>query len=172
MTADFCTSACGESDEMSRAARHAWVVIAYEIRMFNATYEIVLNAAALDRLPKVLANAVEESAVLHTRILCDVFLSKSRGGDDIQLSHLFLDWNRNVKYDKIKEIIHDLRRLYGQAQKPGSHCWVFNKMMAHPTAHRSNSYDYTAILRSLCPVIQEIVAEIESLRGVPFTWAW
>jgi len=67
---------------MTRAARHSWVVIAYEVRMFNATYEIVLNPAALDRLPKVLANAVEESAVLHTRILCDIFLSKAVAFDD------------------------------------------------------------------------------------------
>jgi len=90
----------------------------------------------------------------------------------IQLLRLFPDWHRNSKYDRIKEIIRDLRKLYGTAQKLGSHCWVFNKMMAHPTAHRGHSYDYTEILRSLGPPIQEIIAEIELLRGVPFTWTW
>jgi hypothetical protein len=140
--------------------------------MFNATYEIVLNQTALDQLPKVLANAVEESAVLHTRILCDVFLSKSITVDDIRLSRLFPNWHNDTKYDSIKDRIRDLRKLYGKAQKPGSHCWVFNKMMAHPTAHRGDSYDYTKALRSLRPVIKEIVWEIESLRGARFTWTW
>jgi hypothetical protein len=71
--------------------------------MFNATYEIVLNPAALDRLPKVLANAVEESAVLHTRILCDIFLSKAVAFDDIQLFRLFPDWHRNANTTGLKK---------------------------------------------------------------------
>jgi hypothetical protein len=166
------SSVCGDSDEMTRATSHLWDIIAYEVRMFSATYEIVLNPSALDELTKVLANAVEESAVLHTRILCDVFLSKAIGPDDIQLSRLFSDWHTDAKYNKVKEIIDDLSKRYGSAKKQGSYCWIFNKMMAHPTAHRGKSFDYTAILRGLGPVIQKIIAEIESLRGAPFTWVW
>jgi hypothetical protein len=157
---------------MTGAAGDPWVIIAYEVRMFYATYEVVLSPAALNQLPKVLANAVEESAVLHTRILCDVFLSKATGPDDIQLSQLFPGLYRDIRYYKLKRKIGDLGRRYGTAQRQGSKCWIFNKMMAHPTAHRGDSYDYTAILRDLRPVIEEIIGEIESLRGSRFTWSW
>lgn len=155
-----------------RQVDHLWDVVAYEVRMFSATYEIMLKPGALDQLAKVLANAVEESAVLHTRILCDVFLSKVIGPDDIQLSRLFPDWDTNAKYNKVKAAIDDLNKRYGSAKKQGSYCWIFNKMMAHPTSHRGKSYDYTAILRGLRPDIQKVITEIESLRAAPFTWSW
>lgn len=150
----------------------SWDVVAYEVRMFRATYDIVLDPVAFNTLEKVFANAVEESAVLHTRILCDVLLSKSVGSDDIQLSTLFSDWGTSTRYRNVKRLIHDLRRRYGAATRHGSCCWIFNKMMAHPTIHRGRSYDYTAILQSLRPFIQKIIEEIESLRGDPFTWSW
>jgi hypothetical protein len=155
-----------------RPVDHLWDVVAYEVRMFSATYEIMLKPGGLDPLAKVFANAIEESAVLHTRILCDVFLSKAIGPDDIQLARLFPDWDTNAKYHKVKAAIRELRKQYGSAQRHGSYCWVFNKMMAHPTSHRGKSHDYTAILRSLGPLIQKVITEIESLRGAPFTWSW
>lgn len=149
-----------------------WKIIAYEVRMFRATYQIVLDQAALDALPKVLANSVEESAVLHTRILCDVLLSNAFGADDIQLSRLLPGWRHNAKYLPIKAKIAKLRDRYGTASAHGSDCWIFNKMMAHPTKQRGVSYDYTAILGALRPVIEAIIGEIESLRGTQFTWSW
>lgn len=158
---------------MPPPASHSWdVIIAYEIRMFRATYETLLDSAALSRLEKVLQNAVEESAVLHTRILCDVFLSRSSEPDDIILSKLFPGLRTNARYARLKGMVDDLRRRYGAGNTANSHCWVFNKMMAHPTTHRSDSYDYTVILRGLQPIIQGIIAEIESLRGVAFQWKW
>jgi hypothetical protein len=159
-------------DEMTHAASGPWEIIAYEVRMFHATYEIVLSSAALAQLPRVLANAVEESAVLHTRILCEIFLPKAKSRcDDIQLSRLFPDWDKDTKYDRIKGIIEDLEGRYGTGKKRG-HCWNFNKMMAHSTIHRGNHYDYTPALRDLRPVIQKIIDEIGCLRGTPFTWIW
>ena len=62
---------------MTAAATDPWKIVAYEVRMFRATYEIMLNPVAIATLSNVFANAVEESAVLHTRILCDVFLSNT-----------------------------------------------------------------------------------------------
>jgi|SRR5579863_117207 len=157
---------------MAQTFDHSWDIIAYEVRMFHATYETVLDPSELNKLPKVMANAIEESAVLHTRILCDVFLNKGMDPDDIQLSTLFPAWYTNSKYQKIKWLAGNLRKTYGSAQKRGSPCWVFNKMMAHPTAHRGKSYDYTIILENLEPLIQNIITEIELLRGVRFTWSW
>jgi hypothetical protein len=157
---------------MAQASSPSWDVVAYEIRMFYATYEIALDPIAFGKLSKVYANAIEESAVLHTRILCDVFLSRGLGDDDIKLSRLFPDWYSHNRYGRIKGRINALRRLYGSAQQEGSDCWVFNKMMAHPTAHRGKSYDYTEILQRLQPAIEDVIAEIERLRALPFTWSW
>jgi hypothetical protein len=157
---------------MARGADHSWDVVAYEVRMFRATYEIVLEPDTLKKLRKVWANAVEESAVLHTRILCEVFLSRGIDQDDIQVSKLFPAWDTDNRYDSVKQSINRLRRKYGSAQRSGSPCWIFNKMMAHPTAHRGKSYDYTAILADLEPILQDVIADIERLRGRPFTWTW
>jgi len=149
-----------------------WKVVAYEVRMFRATYEIVLNATRLEKLPKVFANSVEESAVLHTRILCDLFLSRHSGDDDIILRNLLPNLYSDYMCNRLRRLIRGLGIKYGSASSPNSYCWVFNKMMAHPTAHRGASYDYTAILRDLQPLIEDIIAEIESLRAAPFTWTW
>jgi hypothetical protein len=157
---------------MDSGANHSWDIVAYEIRMFRATYEIVLDPDTLKGLRKVWANAVEESAVLHTRILCEVFLSRGIDQDDIQVSRLFPAWNTDIRYHSIKRSIDRLRKKYGSAQKSGSPCWIFNKMMAHPTARRGKSYDYTTILADLEPILQEVIAGIERLRGTPFTWTW
>lgn len=149
-----------------------WKIIAYEVRMFRATYEIALNATRFGKLPKVYANAIEESAVLHTRILCDVFLSRRSGDDDIILRSLLADRYTDYMANRLRRLIRDLGVKYGSAASPNSYCWIFNKMMAHPTAHRGVSYDYTEILCDLQPLIEDIIAEIESLRAVPFTWTW
>jgi hypothetical protein len=77
---------------MTPTGTDPWKIIAYEVRMFKATYEIMLNPAAFARLQKkVLENAVEESAILHTRILCEIFLYSGTEPDDIALSKLFSD---------------------------------------------------------------------------------
>ena len=157
---------------MAQSISQSWDIIGYEVRMFYATYEIVLDPSTLSQLPKVFANAVEESAVLHTRLLCDVFLSKTIGPDDIQMSELFPDFNTSNKYGNLKAKIRRLRNQYGTSQRHGSHCWIFNKMMAHPTKYRGISYDYTAILRNLRPTIKDVITEIESIRGATFTWSW
>jgi hypothetical protein len=145
----------------------SWEWIGYEVKMFNATYKIFFDQTYLARLPYALKNAVEESAVLHTRILCDVFLNRATKPDDIDLSRLFLNWS-NVKYKKIRALKDKLETLYGKNNKPGTPCWTFNKMLAHPTSHRGTEYNYRKILCALRPAIQEIVVEVECLRGTRF----
>jgi hypothetical protein len=130
-----------------------------------------LSPSGRNKLSPVLRNAVEESAVLHTRILCEIFLSPGREPDDIHLSQLFSDWHSS-EFSRVREIIDKLREQYGKRRWKDSPCWIFNKMMAHPTDNRSDHYDYTPILNGLRPVIQEMIAEIERLREAPFTWSW
>ena len=93
---------------MAQPLNHSWDIIAYEVRMLHATFEVVLDPSELNKLPKVMANAIEESAALHTRILCDVFLNKGMDPDDIQLSTLFPAWHTNIKYQKIKRLAGNL----------------------------------------------------------------
>jgi hypothetical protein len=158
---------------MTGAATEPWEIIAYEVRMFKATYEIMLNPTAFAQLQKkVLENAVEESAILHTRILCEVFLDRGFELDDIHLSKLFLNWKIDGKYRRIRQIQRDLRRQYGSGTREGTPCWIFNKMMAHPTTRRGISYDYIPVLRNLAPYLLAIIKEIEALRGMQFTWSW
>jgi hypothetical protein len=151
-----------------------WNVVAYEVRMFRATYEVVLNDDEFDKLSRMLRNAVEESAVLHTRILCDIFLSNSGEPDDIILSKLMPGWHRrnNPEYDMLKTLVSNLRNQYQDPNNANSYRWIFNKMMAHPTKHRGFTYEYRPILSDLRPTLQEIIAEIERLRKRPFTWVW
>jgi hypothetical protein len=62
---------------MTGASTDLWKVIAYEVRMFKATYEIMLDPSAFAQLQKkVVENAVEESAVLHTKYYVKSFLIK------------------------------------------------------------------------------------------------
>ncbi len=101
-------------------ASKPWVVVEYEVKMYLTTHTIVLNQGLFAQLPRDLKNAVTESAVLHTRILCDVFLSRAVGVDDIQLSRLFPNWDTDSKYSVIKSMIDKLRLLYGSARAIGS----------------------------------------------------
>lgn len=154
------------------SANDIWTVVAYEVRMLSATYEIVLEAKKLDALPKVVANALEESAVLHTRVLCEVFLSRGKEADDITFCKLFPGLKTDTRYAELNRRVDRLRRKYGSALVQGTPCWIFNKMMAHPTTRRGPSYDYTALLRDVEPAIWRVIREVEALRGVNFSWCW
>ena len=138
-------------------ASDPWGIIEYEVKMFAAMYKVLCNPPAFARLPYALKNAVEESAVLHARILCEIFLSRAQHEpDNLPLSKLFLAMKGK------------LGTLYGTNKKKNTPCWAFNKMLAHATSHRGRKYDYRDILADLRPVIQEMIDEIECLRGVRF----
>jgi hypothetical protein len=144
-----------------------WQMIEYEIKMFYATYKKLFTLSAYDRLPYVLKNALEESAVLHTRILCDVFLNRRsrRWEDDILLGDLLPGWPNRAEYGKMKSMQDKLKVEYEKSNDSASPCWQFNKMLAHPTSHRGREYDYRDILATLHPLIHDIIRELESLTG-------
>jgi hypothetical protein len=152
-----------------------WIVIEYEVKMFRAALDILLRHTfpfPAGSVGRVLNNAVVESAVLHTRNLCEVFLP---GGnpqpDDITLTGLFADWGTNPRYDRAKDLINpDLGAAYGKSNTPGALRFDFNKRVAHSTTHRAQSsgYNYGLHLTKLEPIILDIIREFENLRGVPF----
>jgi hypothetical protein len=69
----------------------------------RATFD---SPAALLLLSSFIRNAIAESTVLHARILCDLFSSKSKSknhADGIGFSDLFDDWETGERYRKSQE---------------------------------------------------------------------
>jgi hypothetical protein len=141
----------------------AWETIEYEVKMFHAAYECLINPV-FTQVPRAWANAIEEDAVLHARILCEIFLDLGTEDNNIKLSELLSPgWSMEV--EKIKQ---ELCKQYGNGKTKGSPRWTFNNMMAHPTFDRDRRYDYIPELKDLAPFIWKLIRKIESLRKIPF----
>jgi hypothetical protein len=106
-----------------------------------------LNVAPL------LKQALLESGLPHLRLLADMLLSKG-GPDDVKLKDLTAghtpDW------------LSTLETAYGTSKNENSPCWILNKMLVHPSTKRERSYDYSALLNSIGPLI---LAAIDDVRG-------
>jgi hypothetical protein len=135
----------------------AWLVASYEIDMHETLLDGLLS-------PDALRNALTESIVLHARQLCEIFLSYSGHSDNIKLFDLV---PIDSQSDRLKRLIAELRKEYGNASTRDSPRWVFNKMLLHPTKNRFDRYNYKPALEQVRPLLKEIIAEIESLSG-PF----
>jgi hypothetical protein len=140
------------------ANNNPWVVFDYEVDMLRNMCELLRNGnlqyAALSRHVQ---NAVVESAILHTRNLIDILLSKSKDADDIQLQDLV-----PAAYESSK--LAALQSEYGDRKTANSPCWAFNKKLAHSTKHRTDTYDYSPHLCAVVPLIFKLVDEIEQHR--------
>ena len=145
-----------------------WEIVGYEAGQLRGALETLSTQQHL-LVTQVLRNAVVESSVIHTRILCDILLSRTSAKDDIRLTDLFVPGITGPIADKIdKNMIAQLAKDYGSGSASGTPCWQFNKMLAHPTTERGLSYDYAKALRTLGPTIEKILDEIETLRKVRF----
>lgn len=115
---------------------------------------------------QVLNNALTESAVLHARVLCELFANpEGKFASDIVLSRLLPDWDwGQPKYDLLNGLLSELEEKYGQYHDAKSPYWAFNKMLAHATMDRSSEHDYTAALDSVLPLLRQILAELQSKR--------
>jgi hypothetical protein len=130
-----------------------WTVYDYEVDMFKATCELCRSDYRIWHSLHV-NNAIAESLLLHTRILSDILLS--RNNDDLNLRKLLPDFS--------SAYLDELRSHYGDAKSEQSPCWTLNKMLAHPTAYRSDSFDYTQTFEKLRAVIYLVLDEVESER--------
>src|SRR5258708_4262451 len=81
----------------------------------------------------VVNNALTESRVLHVRQLCEIFLSRSTEDDNVRLVNLVSESDQSPH---LKKLVAALDETYGKSRKEGSPCWVFNKMLLHPTTER------------------------------------
>jgi hypothetical protein len=151
-----------------QAVSDPWEIIEYEVKMFEATYKTYFRARGFKKLSYAFKNAVEEAAVLHTRILCQVFLCRQGEEDDITLAHILPGWPSDARYDKIKVMKDSLDTMYGRRREQGKPHWDFNKRVVHPTTHRGRAYSYKKHLSMLGPKIREMIREIECLNGKTF----
>ena len=132
----------------------AWLVASYEIDMLETLFE--------GPSPRASQNAYTESMVLHARQLCEIFLCRSNERDNIKLADLIPEGEQS---ERLKKLIVELGREYGNSKTEGSPCWVFNKMLLHQTTERTDRYDYGPALGRVSPILKIIIAEIESKRG-------
>lgn len=152
----------------SSFATPQWAVVEYEVKMYLATHGVIFNPHLFDRLPRALKNAATECAVLHTRILCDVFLSRGKEPDDICLDRLLPGWETDSKYAATRAAVAALKAKYGGRNAAGTPCWVFNKMAAHPTTNRGDRYDYDVALNAVRSEIHQVIGELERLYNERF----
>jgi len=109
--------------------------------------------------------SIIEGRILHTRNLCD-FCTSTRT-NDIKPCDLFVNYDTDSKYDRLKGLMKCLAQQYGNNTE-GNVRWAFNKMLAHPTKERDNQFNYDLFLDRVVPVLQDIIGEMETLRGRPF----
>jgi hypothetical protein len=99
---------------------------------------------------------------MHIRNLCD--FCTSGHPDDIKPSDLFDDFATDPQYRVLRRLLRRLGKKYGRGGQ-GSARWAFNKKLAHPTKIRGTKFDYTRYANRVLPVLQEVIAELERIRG-------
>jgi hypothetical protein len=148
------------STPVSRHRRRWWKVIAYEVWMLRGMTSIPANHPI--RGDQRLANSVDENILLHTRSFCD-FCTSGRSSD-IKPSDLFDNYATDPQYRVLNRLMRRLDRKYARGGK-GSARWAFNKKLAHPTKVRGASFNYTRYAMRVLPVLQDVIAELERIRG-------
>jgi hypothetical protein len=149
-----------------------WGALAYEVKMYFAMRATFGDYATVKKNTWI-RNAIAESAVLHARILCDLFSSETKKTsklykDDIGFSDLLDHWETDEKYKNLKSHIAEMKLAYGTSDTKNSPCWQFNKMLAHLTKERGFRHSYEEALKTVEPLINRIVSELECLKpGFP-----
>ena len=144
-----------------------WIVLDYEVLMFLGTSHVRENLQGGNGPnTQIIRNSLVESSLLHIRILADIFLDRCKYSDDIGRNKL----NINFEEGKLSEKIKVLADKYGNSRDENSNCWIINKRLAHPTIHRSDSYNYAKVFNSLETPLKDLIKCVYALknRKVPF----
>jgi hypothetical protein len=142
---------------------HEWKVVSYERDMFFSTLSILKNRNPVVEANRVLKNAVIESAIIHARNLCCIFLSvPSRVSDDILLRELTLGWKRDAGRDKLITL---LEKAFFKDPVNGAIVFdAFSKRVTYAVDRRADadSYDYAAEFVAINGLIKAIVENLEA----------
>ena len=87
--------------------------LAYEVKMYFAM-RATFGDNATAKQHTWIRNAIAESAVLHARILCDLFCSEAKKAsklykDDIGFSDLLDNWDTDERYKNLKRHIAEMK---------------------------------------------------------------
>src|SRR6516225_4499627 len=94
---------------------NCWVIFDYEAEMFFTMCSLLVTGnKELAGLSHHVRNAIVESALLHTRQLVDILLSRGSGDDDINLTTL-LGTSQPAQ-------LEELRQAYGNRNTVDSPC--------------------------------------------------
>ena len=140
-----------------------WRVFDYEVDMFEKTLGLC-RCDALKSFDHPIPNAVLESLLLHTRILCDILLSRGRDPDDIKLKGLLPGFASSE--------IKKLELAYGKSDMKDTPCRHLNKRLAHASIVRSAAdyFDHSPWLSQFLPVLLGTLIEVQQKRyGFPKT---
>jgi hypothetical protein len=147
----------------------AWRILDYEVQMFLGIGHLRSNLKIEGGLEgQLIRNALVESSLLHIRILIDIFLSRGKQPDDINLEQLGYD-SKSIE-PILSQKVNALKIVYGESSDKTSNCWTINKRLAHPTTHRTEGYDYSNLFMSLDKPLKEIIRYIyeNQARPLPF----
>jgi hypothetical protein len=156
-------------DSVSNLRDKAWRILDYEVQMFlgidHIRSQLKVDGSGEAQL---IRNALVESSLLHIRILTDIFLNRAKWSDDIKLEQLGFDTDSDEPI--LAEKISALAVVYGEANDPASNCWSINKRLAHPTTHRTEGYDYSALFFSLNAPLRAVIEHVydSAKRSLPF----
>jgi hypothetical protein len=161
-TRQHYTSHSPQSADDKRNERE-WKVVGYERDMFFSTLSILKNRNPVVEENRVLKNAVIESAIIHARNLCCIFLSvPSRASEDILLRELTLGWKRDAGRDKLITL---LEKAFFKDPVNGATVFdAFSKRVAYAVDRRADgdSYDYAAEFVAVNGLIKAIVENLEA----------
>lgn len=142
---------------MNRGNEDPWVIFEYEIQMYWHTRAAIANRLhPATELELTIKNALVESSMLHTRVLVDILLSKGSMPDDIHLDHL-LGGRTSPELDAT---IESLRTAWGNRTSVNTPCWTLNKMLAHGTSLRSDTFDYGSLANAVDPYVWNAIHQI------------
>ncbi len=144
---------------------NSWIAFEYEVWMFFRTRALLSERPYSEhRESRVMDNALEESAMIHTRILVEALLNRSSEVGDVTLDDLVPDWH---DLPPAGQAIRQLRQTYGRPGEIDSPCWQLNKMLAHLTAVRGRSFDYSGLRAKLDPLITKALRAIAKHASRP-----
>jgi hypothetical protein len=140
-----------------------WKVVGYERDMFFSTLALLKNRSPVVEGNQVLKNAVIESAIIHARNLCCIFLSvPSRTDDDILLRQLTIRWKRDAGREKL---IMLLEKAFFRDPVNGNTVFdAFSKRVTHAVDRKADadSYNYAAEFVAINGLIKAIVENLEA----------
>jgi hypothetical protein len=138
----------------------SWKAFEYEVWMFFETRTPRDPTNADD----VVANALAESALLHTRVLVEALIDKNSGSDDVNLRQLLAGISTSPELLAAQTA---LKAVYGTSGDVNSPCWILNKRLAHLTNVRGDSFDYGPLRSVLDPLVFEVLREVAAVTMRP-----